>query len=103
MFRINKLVAFTCITLLICLILLVNSTLSMRTNNDLMDLPESYSPEYELHIYDHIEYRFIKILLRKKIVKLINHFILIMVKDFMFYQICVMNSNHQFTLNIEKK
>ncbi|CAH8434126.1 unnamed protein product [Schistosoma rodhaini] len=79
MFRINKSMNFTCDALFICLVLLVTSTLSMRTNNDLMDFPE-YSPEYELHIYDHIEYHFIKIILRKKIVKLINHFILIMVK-----------------------
>ncbi|CAH8483563.1 unnamed protein product [Schistosoma guineensis] len=47
MFRINKSVTFTCIALLICLILLVNSTLSMRTNNEIMELPDSYSPEYE--------------------------------------------------------
>ncbi|XP_018644969.1 hypothetical protein Smp_143270 [Schistosoma mansoni] len=49
MFRINKSVAFTCVALFICLVLLVTSTLSMRTNNDLMDIPE-YSPEYE-HIW----------------------------------------------------
>ncbi|CAH8488885.1 unnamed protein product [Schistosoma curassoni] len=94
MFRINKSVTFTCIALLICLILLVNSTLSMRTNNEIMELPDSYSPEYE-HLWS--KHRFIKILLRKKIVKLINHFILIMVKDFMFVQMCTMGYNHQIT------
>ncbi|CAH8483183.1 unnamed protein product [Schistosoma intercalatum] len=94
MFRINKSVTFTCIALLICLILLVNSTLSMRTNNEIMELPDSYSPEYERLWSKH---RFIKILLRKKIVKLINHFTLIMVKDFIFDQMCTMGYNHQIT------
>ncbi|KAK4472738.1 hypothetical protein MN116_002702 [Schistosoma mekongi] len=47
MIRINKIMTYPLVLLFITIVLLLNNATSMRINDDLVDLPETYLPDYE--------------------------------------------------------
>ncbi|KAH8849547.1 hypothetical protein KSF78_0000216 [Schistosoma japonicum] len=47
MIRINKMMSFPLVSLFITFVLLLNSAISMRINDELVDLPETYLSDYE--------------------------------------------------------